>query len=818
MNQPDLSNVEFREDGLAWCRPVQGLVIHPVKGGATPIFPVHVHGTAPLVFNLTLAEAALTGADAVRLDLVNLSPVSCLAGVTLYCGPNEPSPTNGSYFSGALEPLAAGISCSVLFPVEGMGREGAPGAWADAKELEMTFALPKGSDFTGELSIALEGVHCLARRLPAGPRLRKSGLARVLCQVTGSGDDGKGGQHLQPGSFAVHHGPWIDPPLPAPLEESNHLLSGMIMGRQTGFPPEWTGGRGCSHQWLHLLHRHHFLRSLVREFARTHDPALAKAAARVIEDWIRKNPVPLGSGGGAGAAWETLSAAWRLREWLTVIAIMWPCRPFDDKTRSLILRSVWEHARHLMDHRGHATNWAMVEAAALALAGLELPAFRESPLWARTGLERLARQADRQFLADGVHFELSPLYQAVCLEALLAVRRAALARGVAFPPGMEKILKRGLDYLRALQRPDGTWPALNDSWGVDQDYRALLAQAEHELGGRGRPRSEPNLGRGDAPHWPGGLFPNGGVCVLGDSPANPRGNRLVFRAGPAGAAHAHDDTLSLDVSLAGRAFVVDPGISGYDPDRLVEHYRSTGAHCMPWVEGWDRCASRLSWSERIARTHGDLIYAREGRLEAATAVAWGPWSEPQAACLIFRSVVSVMGDYFIVRDHFTGQGTRRIRIGWQFAPGPVKLDPGGRTASLLGPEGVVGRLTMLCADPPPGLDGARYGLHPSEGGVAAAGKDVPAAYLASHLRGELPMTLVWLMRPGTAETISPNLRQGSGPGAVHLSIGLPGGGRDELDLGAPGLAQKARGHLRLGLLTLARHVPGHRTMRLSLAG
>jgi uncharacterized heparinase superfamily protein len=180
----------------------------------------------------------------------------------------------------------------------------------------------------------------------------------------------------------------------------------------------------------------------------------------------------LNSNGGASPAWETLSAAWRLREWLWIRGLAWEA--LDQSCRQRFLCSVWEHARHLLDHRGHPNNWALVEAAALSLAGICFPQFREAANWRRQGLIRLGQEARSQFQADGSHVELSPLYQAVGLHALLETRLAARAAGLVFPRPAEAALRRGLGYLAALARPDFSWPSLNDSWGARGDYTKLL--------------------------------------------------------------------------------------------------------------------------------------------------------------------------------------------------------------------------------------------------------------------------------------------------------------------------------------------------------
>lgn len=786
MLRPQLPRGDFLDDRTLKREPLDRAAPDSSDPGDSPAFPVVHRGPAPLVLAMDLAAGSPAGADAVRLDLANLASHPCLVGVEIGAGRQADEPGDDCWFSGVLEPLDAGVRRPVLFPAEAMGRRGRPGDWAQAAVLRVLAAWPKDGVAEGGLSLALHGGHWLSRRVPLGPRLTREGLARAW---------------PEPAWALPAESPLLrtDPPLPAPLEDPERIMRGEIMGRPVGFPPDWRCG-GAPHQWLHLLHRHHFLRPLAREFARRPVPGLARAAALAVEDWIRRHPAPLDSCGGAGPAWETLSTAWRLREWLGLGAVMWSSPAFGDRTRSLMLRSIWEHARHLMDHRGHPTNWAMVEAAALALAGLRLAGFAEAASWARSGLARLAREVPRQFWPDGVHFELSPLYQAVCLEALLEVREAVLAAGQAFPPVMEEALDRGLGYLAALRRPDGTWPALNDSWGMDGSYGALL-----ELSGRRPVRA-------------GGLFPHGGVCVLGDGAGGPGGDRLLLRAGPAGAAHAHDDALSLDVSLGGRPFLVDPGISVYDPGPLADHYRSVRAHSMPWVEGWERRASRLAWRDRLVWGHGDLVHGRADGLEATAAVCWGPWSRPEKDCLIFRSVVLCPGGYFVVRDHFAGRGERLVQVRWQFAPGALRLEPGGRTARLSGPEGLVGGLTALGPGPAPDATLLEGVLDPPGGWAAVSGRDAPAACLVHALRAELPLTLVWLLWPGPAAPECLVLAAGDAPGAVRLELSLPGGVRDRLGLGAPVLAARSPGGLRLEKVEWERSCPDGRGLRLSLGG
>jgi len=133
-------------------------------------------------------------------------------------------------------------------------------------------------------------------------------------------------------------------------------MNGRIMGQVLPHEITWDANPLGELEWTHFLNRHHFLRSMVQEFVKSGDKRVVERLADVVADWIRKCPVPIGSNGGAGPTWETLTAAWRLREWLWIVGTMWPSRSFPEEVKELMLRSVWEHAQSLMDHQGHPNN------------------------------------------------------------------------------------------------------------------------------------------------------------------------------------------------------------------------------------------------------------------------------------------------------------------------------------------------------------------------------------------------------------------------------------------------------------------------------
>jgi len=750
------------------------------------------HGCLDVV--LPLSDSDLSRFNCLSVTILNRSAAALLAAIKLVHEPaTDKRPNPVISFTGGREPVPPGSPLRLTFPATAFGWYGGKRSWSCVHSIELSLVFEKTYDGPKGIEVLIGPIEGERREQPSGPRLTPQGLANVF-----EGDDAV--LHplflpYTPDNSALR----IPPPHSFPQDIAHDILCGRIMGQRLPQPVPWDVDPTGAHEWTHFLNRHHFIRELVEASAATGDERCVRAVDELITHWIHTNPVPVGSNGGAGPSWETLTAAWRLREWLWVVGICWPRRAFRPETKAAMLCSVWEHARSLMDHQGHPTNWIIVESAALALAGICFPWFREASSWRQEGLDRLARECSRQFFSDGVHFEISPLYHAICVGALLEVWEAANARGIALPAHLHGCLDRGMDYLAALCRPDFTWPSLNDSGSAQNDFTALTGKAGELLGredliwigSRGR--------RGSCPSARFAVFEDAGIAVL-RSGYDTDANMLVFRSGPAGAGHVHGDVLSLDVTALGVPRILDPGVSTYAPDLLTDHYRSPEAHSMLLVDGRGPARASLPFRDRVkpAREHFswesrrsieiasgvqtvlaprpgnagdatrfDVVQAFQPAIRSSEKTAgWKarptleiqdrpltsqvlPSSERGCADAISvaRTVVFVDGRYWVVRDLVLGDGTHEVTCCWQFAPGRVEID--------------VETLVVMCADfrgsrfdliplAGPSVLGAELAagmLSPPRGWVSLAGTDVPAPGLRFTTGAALPCCLIWVLLP-----------------------------------------------------------------------
>jgi hypothetical protein len=719
MWDPDLSDAHFRRDRALTRACIDFEVIDSPFKGASSAGAFSVSATGILSFTIKPASADLSAFDTLLINLLNTSRDTVLVGLKLCHGTQTIS--EGVSFSGGREELLPGISTCLKFPIESFGTYGGAIDRKNIQRISFVFCREKQYAGSEPVSIIFRGLEGESREHSRGPRLTSRGLRYLL-----QGGSIEGACDANVVSLYRQSNPamWIPPPHRYSKEHADQVLRGEIMGFHLGCPSiDWTANPEGSLEWAHFLHRHHFLRSLVIGYAETENQAYSQALENIITDWIISNPVPIDSNGGAGPCWETLSVAWRLREWLWVAGVTETFHLFRPEARELILRSIWEHAQSLVDHHGHPNNWIIVESAALVLAGLCFPGFRDARSWRKSGIQRLVTEFERQFYQDGVHFEISPMYHAICFHVLLEVREAAQKAGEPLPEIFFDPLERCADYLAGLCRPDFTWPSLNDSGPMNKDYNALLLKA-------GDIFSRPDLqwigsrgAEGEAPDSGLRVFPDAGIAVM-RSGYEPDAHFAVFRAGPAGASHVHEDVLSLDITAYGRPLLVDPGITSYGPAALTEHYRSGPAHNAIFPKaGFLR--SKASFRERIKPAGNDLFAEAGKNWYSVTGICRFEESDNRQAT-ISRTILFIDSKFWVVKDTVQSSEPEDIVVSWQFVPGSMEID--GQSLEFRSTEleehpfKLIPFLGKICAN----LRCLNGSLNPPGGWVSAHGGDVPA--------------------------------------------------------------------------------------------
>lgn len=288
---------------------------------------------------------------------------------------------------------------------------------------------------------------------------------------------------------------------------------------------------------------------------------------RYFELWLKNNSQ------GVGCGWEPYPISIRVVNW-----IKW----FSETGtyNQAWLDSLWMQGEHLFKRIEYHIlgNHIFANAKALIFLGCFFSGKRSTD-WLRKGLRILKKQLNEQFLEDGGHFELSPMYHALLMWDLCDLLNLAKQINndslIKLVPPMQAKLLMGLAWLSSMNHPDGEISFFNDAtFAIAPNYIDLMAYAESlqvfTTGQLTSLNSKANFALKPLSH--SGYY----VVDL------PNDSRAILDVAKVGAdyqpGHAHADTLSFEMSLFQQRFIVNSGISEYGLGPLRLQQRSTKAH------------------------------------------------------------------------------------------------------------------------------------------------------------------------------------------------------------------------------------------------
>ena len=400
--------------------------------------------------------------------------------------------------------------------------------------------------------------------------------------------------------------------------------------------------RYVSHLWSYNLHYFDYALDLAWTYRETGDPRFASRFIEMARDWISASASRRGDG------WEPYPLATRALNWTYAVLLLRGA--LASREESELLESI--HAQLLaLEQRIEwhlQANHLQRNLQALAVGALVFDG-PDADRWRRKWLPQLWRELSSQVLADGGHFERSPMYHAIAMADFLETKAIATAVGETIPSHARDRLARMYDAARAMTRRDGSLHLFNDSANDIAPTIAYLARlaGETELDTSPGAISLPDTGYFG--------FDNDDVRLLIDcGEPGPR-----YQPG-----HAHCDLLSFELDFGGSPFIVDSGVSGYEGDPLREYVRSTRAHNTITIDEQDQ--HEIWGTYRMARRATVKIAAQHhgaGRYEFR-----GSYSPYHAQRITHSREFAYANGTLSVIDRVTGAAEIRIQSFLHFAP------------------------------------------------------------------------------------------------------------------------------------------------------
>ena len=322
--------------------------------------------------------------------------------------------------------------------------------------------------------------------------------------------------------------------------------------------------------WRYNLHYFDFL----HEPGRDNGPDL-------IDGWIASNPQ------GTPDAWEPFPVSLRIVNWIKFCLSRATALP-EAWLQSLALQAQWLE-RNIEYHL--LANHYFKNGKALLFAGIFFEG-SDASRWREKGKHIILEELSEQILPDGGHFERSPMYHAMiledCLDLLNLCRGNKLQGLEGLPQALEKRLPAMLDYAAGMTHPDGEIALFNDAAFGIEPTAAELGEYASRLGIPFPSRPERIRS-----------YSQSGYFRLSPRP----GDVLIMDCGPIGPdyqpGHAHCDTLSFELSLEGKRFIVDSGCRQYIDGPIRQYNRGNIGHNSLTIDGQNQ--SEVWGSHRVAR-------------------------------------------------------------------------------------------------------------------------------------------------------------------------------------------------------------------------
>lgn len=231
--------------------------------------------------------------------------------------------------------------------------------------------------------------------------------------------------------------------------------------------------------------------SLARAYAYNEIPMLGESAWRLIDTFLKRNPVDHGLNWMNGQEVA-----------LRIFALVFFHEIFRGETgmpegwKQILTRAVVAHAQRipptLVYAQSQQNNHLLVEAAGLYTAGVFLQNHPEAGEWRKTGWQVFHAALGKQIQDDGTYAQYSTNYHRLMLQVALWMKSASLRAGDAFPQSSSIKLAAATNWLKNLTDADtGRVPNYGHNDGAYifpltgypfHDFRSVVQTSEYFFG------------------------------------------------------------------------------------------------------------------------------------------------------------------------------------------------------------------------------------------------------------------------------------------------------------------------------------------------
>jgi hypothetical protein len=393
-------------------------------------------------------------------------------------------------------------------------------------------------------------------------------------------------------------------------------------------------------------------------------------------------------------------------------------------------------------------------------------------------------------LPDGAQIELSTGYINIAILNIIRIADIARWNGreAELPPGYLAPLEKAYEWQMDILAPDRFLPKLNDSW--PSTAADIFKQAISYFPDRADFRWFLTDGKeGAPPSWTSIFLNRSGLAAM-RSGWSPDANYVLFRLGPMGAGHIHEDGLGVILWAYGRELIFNGGGGSYEKSKWRTWAVSTFGHNCVIIDGLPQ-ARPINWHDpahdpnQVSQGPIDAHWESTPVFDFASGTydqGYGldPWSGKGRVlpAVQQRDVLFLKPDLYVVADRLTPTDSlsHSYQARWQLLTTKTTIDPA--THSLVTTDPGVADLAVVPLLADSGLEvssasgqeepeilgwDVRKDMHPQQ---------VPATTLLHTRTGtgpQLLLTLLVPLRPGETNPVT-KVEPGAGGHAVTVAF------------------------------------------------
>lgn len=228
-------------------------------------------------------------------------------------------------------------------------------------------------------------------------------------------------------------------------------------------------------EFAYQKQRHQWMVPQAKTYRATKDEKYILSWKDVYGNWLKTYPTA--DANDKDMVWHGLQPASRVLDQVDLFQYYIQSKNFTPEWLSVFLPAFFDHV--VCVEKGYykdTSNIYLTQVASVISAGILMPEFTKSEEWLKSGMDKISKQVEVQFLADGVQNELDPSYHLSAIADFYDIYKLAQANNKLdlFPASYIPSLHKAARFVMDITYPDYSLDNFNDTRASSYSKSVLL--------------------------------------------------------------------------------------------------------------------------------------------------------------------------------------------------------------------------------------------------------------------------------------------------------------------------------------------------------